>query len=422
LPAICEVRCLVDLWGRTMKRYTKLALLLCLGAASAAIPHPAAAATDEQISERLDALEKENSALRARINHLEASRPAKNQPHPVDPALASMPRSQNMDTLASDTGYIKAPRPAPVSPHFEINGALTFLQPGGNFEYGTLTSPLPAVSPSWVNQSLTPRYTASFDIGARYMPNASDDIAVNWTHLKNSVDGSFLATPIQMVGPPYLIGPESGLYKIANGNAQTAYDSVNVDAGHTFCADCSYQLRAFGGVEVARIGQNLSGAFQSTDGTSFNSYTNTSLFTGAGPRVGMKGTYTLGDFQFIGEAAGAALIGTQQSRIDIATLNPTLAGVNTQFLSSPNATRVIPSIEAKLAAAYTFAPSSYGLFRVEAGYRAAVYFDAVSEYAMTQVPTGLTLPPNGIYLATQQHLQTSFTDQGPYLKASWLFW
>jgi Legionella pneumophila major outer membrane protein precursor len=405
-----------------MNRFTKLALLLCLGLTGAAITHPAAAASDEQISARLDALEKENSALRARLNHLEASKPARNQQHPADPMLATMPRSQNIDTLAADTGYVKAPRPAPLSPHFEINGALTFLQPGGNLEYGTLVSPLPAVSPSWVNQSLTPNYTASFDIGARYMPNASDDIAVNWTHLKNSAYGSFFATPIQMVGPPYLIGPESGLYKIANGNVQTAYDSVNLDAGHTFCAECSYQLRAFGGVEVARIGQNLSGAFQSTDGTSFNSYTNTSLFTGAGPRLGMKGQYALGDFQFIGEAAGAALIGTQQSRIDFATLNPALAGVNTQFLTSPNATRVVPSIEAKLAAAYTFAPSSYGLLRVEAGYRAAVYFDAVSQYSLTQVPTALTLPPNGIYLATAQHLQTSFTDQGPYLKASWLFW
>jgi Legionella pneumophila major outer membrane protein precursor len=405
-----------------MNRFTKPALLLCLGVAGSAITHPAAAASDEQISARLDALERENSALRARINHLEASKAAKNQQHPADPVLVSMPRSQNMDTLTADTGYVKAPRPVPASPHFEINGALTFLQPGGNLEYGTLINPLPLVSPNWVNQAMTPNYTASFDIGVRYMPNASDDIALNWTHLKNSAYASVLATPIQMVGPPYLIGPESGLYKIANGNVQTAYDSVNLDAGHTFCVECSFQLRAFGGVEVARIGQNLGGAFQSTDGTSSSSYTNTSLFTGAGPRLGMKGQYVLGDFQFIGEAAGAALIGTQQSRIDFATLNPTVAGLNTQSLSSPNATRVIPSIEARLATAYTFAPSSYGLLRVEAGYRAAVYFDVVSQYTMTQVPTALVLPPTGVYLATAQHLQTSFTDQGPYLKASWLFW
>jgi hypothetical protein len=333
-----------------------------------------------------------------------------------------MSRPQVADTMA-DTGYaVKAAR-RPSSPHFEVNGSLTFLQPGaGNLEYGTLITPLPPVTPSWANQSLTPNYTASFDIGARYMPNESNDIALNWTHLNNTADASVFATPLQMIGPPYLIGPESGLYKIAHGNVQTAYDSVNLDAGHTFCAECTFQLRAFGGVEVARIGQNLGGAFQSTDGTSFHNYINTSLFTGAGPRLGMKGQYAVGDFQFIGEAAAATLIGTAQSRIDFATLNPNLAGVNNQSLTSPNATRVVPSIEAKLAAAYTFAPSEYGLWRVEAGYRAAMYFDAINQYSLTQVPTALVLPPNGIYLATAQHLQTNFTDQGPYLKASWMFW
>jgi len=123
----------------------------------------------------------------------------------------------------------------------------------------------------------------------------------------------------------------------------------------------------------------------------------------------------------IGEAAGAALIGTAKSRIDFTTVSPAL-GINSQSLTSPNATRVVPSIDARLATAYTFAPSDYGLFRVEVGYKAAVYFDAVNQYQLTNVATGLTLPPIGIYLATQQHLTTNFTDQGPYVTASWSFW
>jgi hypothetical protein len=40
-----------------------------------------------------------------------------------------------------------------------------------------------------------------------------------------------------------------------------------------------------------------------------------------------------------------------------------------------------------------------------------VYFDAINQYSLTIVPTALVLPPNGIYLATAQHLQTNFTDQ-----------
>jgi len=197
--------------------------------------------------------------------------------------------------------------------------------------------------------------------------------------------------------------------------------AVNVDVGHTFCVECSLQLRAFGGVEVARIGQNLTGVFQSPAGVASSSNTVNSLFTGAGPRVGVKGQYGFGDFQLIGEVAGAALIGSAQSRIDFTTVSPAL-GINNQSLTSRNATRVIPSIDARLATAYTFAPSDYGLFKVELGYKAAVYFDAVNQYALTNVPTSLTLPPVGIYLATQQHLQSNYTAHGPYVTASWSFW
>ena len=408
-----------------MNGITRFALVLGLGLAPIAISQSAVAATAEQISARLDALEKENAALRARVNHLEASKTAKPPRRPdmeSNSGLASASRPPYGDSLAASPDYaVKAPRPS--SPHFEVSGSLTFLQPGaGNLEYATLINPLPAVSPSWVNQALVPNYTASFDLGARYLVNESNDFAINWTHLNNTANASVFASPIQMIGPPYLIGPESGLYKIGHGNVRSAYDSINLDVGHTFCAECSFQLRAFGGVEVARIGQNLNGSFQSLDGASTHSDTTTSLFTGAGPRLGMKGQYAIGDFQLIGEAAGAALIGVAQSRIDFTTLNPNLAGLNTQFLTSPTVTRVIPSIDAKLAVAYAFAPSSYGLFRVEAGYRAAVYFDAINQYSLTNVPTALVLPPNGIYLATAQHLQTNFTDQGPYLKASWMFW
>jgi hypothetical protein len=136
--------------------------------------------------------------------------------------------------------------------------------------------------------------------------------------------------------------------------------------------------------------------------------------------LGFKGQYALGDIQFIGEVAAAALIGTSQSRIDFSTNSPAV-GPNNQSLTSPNATQVIPSIDARLATVYSFPASTYGQFKIELGYRAAVYFDAVSQYSLTQVPTSLMLPPVGVYLATAQHLQSNFTTQGPYVTGSWAF-
>jgi hypothetical protein len=397
------------------------------------IPRSAIAATPDEISARLDALEKENAALRARVIRLEASKAARPEHQQAsaeaNSALASTIRRQNAEALAdgpnlmsrSIAGRVIDTEPSKPRPHFEVSGSLLYLQPGaGDLEYGTLITPLPPVTPTWTNQSLKPDFSPTFRAGLRYMPTEADDIQLNWTHLSATAHASVFAAPTQMVGPPYLIGPESALYKDGFGTVQSQYDAINLDAGHSFCAECSFQLRVFGGVEYARIGQSLSGLFQSPDGTASNGYTTNSVFNGAGPRLGLKGQYNLGDVQLIGEVAGAGLIGTSQSHITFTTISPA-AGLNTQGLTSPSATQVIPSIDARLATAYSFPVSGYGSFKIELGYQAAVYFNAISQYALTNVPTSLTLPPVGIYLATEQHTQSNFTDQGPYMTASWAF-
>ena len=283
-----------------MNSFTRLALLLCVTLATSAFSYSARAATiDERTSARLDALEKENSALRARINRLEAPKAAKIQNRPAmeaDPAFASAPRLQNAGTLAA---YPVKAVGAPISnaPRFEVSGSLLYLQPGaGNLEYGTLVTPFPIATPNWANQSLTPKFSPAFGVGGRYMPNAFNDIELSWTHLNSTTNGGFSGTPTQMVGPPFLIGPEaSDEYKIGQGARSEirVLDSVKLDGGHTFCAECSFQLRAFGGVEFARIGQNLGGSFLDPDGSASMSYNTPSMFTGAGPRLGLKGQYAL---------------------------------------------------------------------------------------------------------------------------------
>ena len=408
-----------------MKTLTRLTFFLCIVLPSTTVPHASFAVTlDQQISARLDALEKENAALRARVNRLEASKAVRMQ-HGT--GIAATPRLPNGEAWtaaphvmpATDAGQAAVVGSSNPMRHFEISGSLLYLQPGaGDLEYGTLITPLPITTPNWANQSLKPGFSPAFRVGARYMPGASDDIELNWTHLNSTANGSYSGTPAQMVGPPYLIGPESALYENGSGTVRSAYDEVNLDGGHTFCVECPFQLRAFGGVEFARIGQTMTGLFQSADGTDASGYTNHSLFTGVGPRLGLKGQYALGDFKLIGEFAGAALIGNSHGSIDFLTITPAV-GINNQALTSPNSTQVVPSIDGRLATSYTFPPSYYGQFKIELGYQAAVYFNAVSQYALTQVPT--TVPPVGVFLATEQHSLGNFTDQGPYLTGSWAF-
>ena len=283
---------------------------------------------------------------------------------------------------------------------------------------GTLISPLPITSPNWSNQSLKPGFSPTFNVGLRYIANASNDIELNWTHLNTSTNDSFAASPTQMVGPPYLIGPNSSPYSLGSGGVKFDYDAVNVDGGHTFCTECPFQLRVFGGLQFARIGQDVNGLFQSTDGTDSSGYTNHSLFTGVGPRLGVKGQYVFGDFQLIGEAAASGLIGTSKSHLDFTTNTPAV-GPNAQALFSPNSTQVVPGIDARLATAYTFPSTSYGQFKLELGYQAAIYFNVINEYSLTQIST--TIPVTGVFLATEQHSQSNFTTQGPYLTGSWAF-
>lgn len=406
-----------------MNSLTRLAFLLGVAIAAAAVAPAAHAATlDEQILARLDALEKENSALRARVNRLEAAKAAKLQNRPAvvaDPAFVAAPRPQN-----ADAAYPVKAAAAPIAnaPRFEISGSLLYLQPGaGDLEYGTLVTPFPIATPTWANQSLTPKFSPAFRLGARYLADPSDDIALSWTHLNSTTNGAFAGTPTQMVGPLFLIGPEANDYKNAQGTVKFAYDSVKLDGGHTFCAECPFQLRAFGGVEFARIGQNLGGSFLDPDGSASMSYNTPSSFTGAGPRLGLQGQYALGDVQLIGEVAAAGLIGTSQARINVSTVSPAIVGPNNQFLTSPSGTQVIPSVDARLATAYAFPASNYGQFKIEVGYQAAVYFDAVSHYSLTSVPTAPIIPPVGIFLSTAQRLQSNFTDQGPYVTGKWLF-
>jgi hypothetical protein len=421
-----------------MKRFTKLAFLLCLTSTTAAVSHPAFTATiEEQTLQRLEALEKENAALRQRLNRVENSVATSRNaiPRGASASVAAQPGTLGsgttvLDARAQDTRspqFHKGPDIGPSNPpnHFEVSGSLSYLQPGaGNLEYATLVSPLPLPTPNWDNQSLKPNFSPAFNVGLRYMPSEANDIQLNWTHLSTSAQASVVGAPSQMVGPPFEIGPTASSYQKANGNVSFAYDAVHLDAGHTFCADCFFQLRVFGGVEFARINQDLTGAFQSLDGLTSASNTNESLFTGAGPRLGARGEYAVGNFQFFGEMAGAGLIGTTQSRINfsaVSTAAPGLAQPNNQALTSPNETQVVPGFDAKLGTVYAFPPSNYGQFKIEVGYQAAVYMNAINQYTITQVSVPPAPASVGVFLATANHLQSNFTTHGPYLTARWAF-
>jgi hypothetical protein len=307
--------------------------------------------------------------------------------------------------------------------HFEASATLLYLQPGaGNLEYATLVTPLPAPSPDWSNRAVQPALSPAFNIGLRYRFEESiHDIQANWTHLSTTDHAFAEASPEQFVGPSYEIGPDAADFKIARGSVDFAYDAVNLDVGWLFFAGGPVSVRLFSGVQIASIGQDLSATFSSYDGLTTNGNTTHSLFTGAGPRLGMEARCARGNFDLLGEMAGTLLIGGMQSRIDFTATSPEFPDPNNQSLTSPNATQVVAGIDTRLGGAYTFAVGNCRRFRIEAGYQAAVYFQAVNQYSLSEVVTPPPVQSVGVFLRTQDHLQGNFTVHGPFLSGCLMF-
>jgi hypothetical protein len=328
---------------------------------------------------------------------------------------------------------------------FETSASLLFLQPGsGNLVYSTVVNPFPFLTPHWSDQAVNPRFSPAFNIGMRYIFDNGCDIQLDWTYL-NAFDNAStqVAHPIalgqtsgppdiQALGPSFLIGPPLP-FASANALAHFTYNAVNLDAGLFLCAGRHVALRTFAGIQGARISESMSTNFLSAD--QIFSFTDVpkSSFMGVGPRLGIDLRYICGNFNLRGALGGATLIGGRQNSIDFLTSSPTGAASglapNTQFLTSPASTQVVPSIDAKLAASYAIPLGKFGILKCEAGYQAAVYFNVINQYSLTEVtntPNSFLLAyqtegTTSTYLRTDVQTQSNFFVHGPFAKLSFQF-
>lgn len=328
---------------------------------------------------------------------------------------------------------------------FETSASLLFLQPGsGNLVYSTVITPFPFLTPHWSDQGVDPGFSPAFNIGMRYIFASGCDIQLDWTSLNAFDSASTHVThpialdqtsgppDIQALGPSFLIGPPLP-FASANALAHFTYNAVNLDAGLFFCAGRHVTLRTFAGLQGARISESLSTSFLSADQIYAFTDVPKSSFTGVGPRLGIDLRYICGNFNLRGALGGATLIGGRQSSIDFITSSPTGAASglvpNNQFLNSPASTQVIPSLDTKLAASYAIPVGKFGILRCEAGYQAAVYFNVINQYTLTEVtntPNSFLLAfqtegTTATYLRTDAQSQSNFFVHGPFVKFSLLF-
>lgn len=351
------------------------------------------------------------------------------------------PDSRGAQEVLADcqpVGVVKCPA------RFEASATILLLQASNsNPIYATVTHPYPDLTPHWNNRAIDNDFNPAFNVGVRYLLEGGGDVRLGWTHLNSFDNGSTVSTfPLpeavgipppnlppqtQSINPPYLVGPPLP-FAIAEGVMHTAYDAVDLEAGPTFSSG-SWRLRAFAGAQYAHIGQRLSTNFRTFSGAFTFRDVADSLFNGAGPRGGLDVSCVAGNFELLGGFAAMALIGRRESSIEFLSSSPqTLASgipLNMQSLTSPNTTQVVPGIDARLGAGYSFPVGTFGVLRCEAGYQAAVYISAVNQYTLSEVENNLSAQniegTAATFLRTAAETQHDFLVHGAYVKFSFQF-
>ena len=173
---------------------------------------------------------------------------------------------------------------------------------------------------------------------------------------------------------------------------QLEWDAVNFEFGQHVDFGDRKKIRFHGGLQYARIKQDVDRSNFFSIGTSDNDL----KYTGIGPRTGLDMSYDVGNgFAIYANGAAAVLVGKSKFNDSF-----TLASTGGTFITSGSKTAIVPELEAKLGLKY-FYPMAQGDLTLDAGWMWVNYFDVhhtaplfVSNFSETDV--GLQGPYVGL--------------------------
>jgi hypothetical protein len=237
------------------------------------------------------------------------------------------------------------------------------------------------------------RWGVGYMLEGSYHFRASNDATLNWYHFSEK---SKQINTISYVFNDF--SPTIDVLNNAENRTQPKWDAVNFELAQHVDFGKFTSLRLHAGVQYARINTSeietdflmfLPDLFSDISGVTINRTMN-----GFGPRLGLDTSYTLAHaFSIESKVAAAILVGLGKYHATVSDMYSSPISSTIIHNYSASRTAIVPELELKLGANYTYAAASGNLI-FNAGYMWINYFNAQQSYAIgTQSDFSL----NGIY-------------------------
>ncbi|MCW8387347.1 Lpg1974 family pore-forming outer membrane protein [Fluoribacter dumoffii] len=232
-----------------------------------------------------------------------------------------------------------------------------------------------------IDTELDAQWNWGFQIEGSYHFNTGNDVTLTWYHLDTGWNNHEFTPAID---PDTLIG----------FGHKNRWDAVNGEMGQFVDFSANKKIRFHGGFQFASIKRSMH-AFATDFDAGVPDFTvgfeGNTQYNGFGPRTGIDMNYVFGNgFGVYAKAAAAVLVGSQKHGYDVDFVDadgsvpvlPTTFTVNV----SGSRTAIVPELEAKLGANYTYAMAQ-GDLTLDAGY---MWFDYIHALNTTVLPVTST--------------------------------